>query len=41
MFIEAVVPSTPKTPIHAIETAAKKSWRRQRRVARFAARYTH
>lgn len=37
MFNELVNPVTNPTPV-AVDPAAKKSWRRQRRSARFAAR---
>lgn len=38
MFIEKSTPATPQAKFHTVELAARKSWRRQRRVSRLAAR---
>jgi len=32
MFIEKVAPSSPLVPNHVIDVAAKRSWRRKRRI---------
>jgi len=38
MFIEKIAPEKQACKFHAVEVAAKKSWRRQRRMTRFATR---
>jgi len=38
MFIEKIAPASPQAKYQPVELAAKKSWRRQRRVSRFLTR---